>query len=546
MSFSTLRRRFALILAVLLTALLGTYCWQELHEPSYNGKRLSVVLRDLRDVSPVVSENPELDALIKIGPACLPYLIRQLELKDSSLENLYRRMWAKSPEAFQNRFPLGLTRAERRATAAFALWQIGPGAFSAAPALVKALSDPNANVRREAASALWVFPVLSPSVVAALVLALKDPSVQERSMAALEHINCKPLSIIPQLIRFLKDPNLAGEAARCLGSFGPDAREAVPSLLDAAKHGAAGDVSRIRFLVPEYRRYNREHAVKALGQIGVSSESIVTILADFASDPNEEDWVRHHALEALGLLKARPELILRVTKPLLVTADSKLRWMAYSVLANLGPKAAEAVPLLTSIMQQPLSSDDEERRLQMRAAVALCRISPVSASLAVPFFIDQLDRGSWLGADTLLLIQTNATPAQLTQLRQIMKLSKMRTKCWAALLVSKLDPLDPEPLNLIRQAASGTNHAEGSHAAFCLWKMTGETQPSLSVLTQLLQGGSHDSLEYLAQMGDAAKPAEPALKQALWSNDLSRRTVGEILFKLDPQFFQVQEHVDEK
>jgi hypothetical protein len=71
--------------------------------------------------------------------------------------------------------------------------------------------------------------------------------------------------------------------------------------------------------------------------------------------------------------------------------------------------------------------------------------------------------------------------------------------------------------------------------------MTGDPNRSLSVLTALLDErtdspNTQSYPQYLAKMGQAARPALPALRRALWHRHIyTRRQAGEALRRLDPQ-----------
>src|SRR5262249_13048582 len=133
-------------------------------------------------------------------------------------------------------------RAERRATAAWALGQIGPAARPVTAALVAALDDPEDRVRAEAAQALRFVNPRRTDAIAALARRLSDPTPMVRSRAAEALCDMAPESqaALPALIQLLHDPVLAYHGALCMQKLGPIASNAVPDLIEVVKQGVAG------------------------------------------------------------------------------------------------------------------------------------------------------------------------------------------------------------------------------------------------------------------------------------------------------------------
>jgi HEAT repeat protein len=174
-----------------------------------------------------------------------------------------------------------------RRKAASALVDLGPEARAAVPALTKALSDKDTYVRRFAAQALGKIGAPARSAVPALTKALKDEkkevaeaaaealgqirsvqgladtvkdkgadvSVRRKAIEALADLGPQAKSAVPVLINALKDREVRVQAAEALGAIGPDAKEAIPALKTASelKGGRNRDI--------------RQAATKALKQI---------------------------------------------------------------------------------------------------------------------------------------------------------------------------------------------------------------------------------------------------------------------------------------
>jgi HEAT repeat protein len=498
-------------------------------------------------VTQLGTPNPEVAALLEIGPSCLPYLKRQLARQDSRLEVLYRRLWKKAPAFFQKRFPLGPTRVQRRAAAAFALAQIGPAASTAAPELVNALKDPSPEVRRLAAEALRYTQGWTPGAVSALRQTLKDPDPMVRSRAEEVLWDMGPLAepAIPDLAALLKDPGQAYMSALCLGAVGPPARETVPGLVEVLTQGAVGAPSSLpsqnTLGNPNHsQNHNRAMAAEALGKIGVGTEPVIKALAD-AAQSSDESRQAETATEALGKLKAYPELAIPALEHALANTNALVAVAACKALAGFGPAAARATPLLLELMRQPPRRPNyaTDISLPVVAADALCQITPENTPLALPVFLNGL--GKCYEAYTALLAQTNIPQTYLPQLREKLEGSNGYAATLTAHILYKFDPKDPGPLQVINQILTQTNNSARACAAFTLWKMTGDPNRSLSVLTALLDErtdspNTQSYPQYLAKMGQAARPALPALRRALWHRHIyTRRQAGEALRRLDPQ-----------
>jgi hypothetical protein len=173
------------------------------------------------------------------------------------------------------------------------------------------------------------------------------------------------------------------------------------------------------------------------------------------------------------------------------------------------------------------------------AADALCQINPENRPLALPVLMNGL--GKCYEAYTALVAQTNIPLTYQAQLREKLKNAKGYTAVFTAHILYKIDPNDPEPMQVINEILTQTTNSARACAAFTLWKMTGDTNLSLKVLTALLQEridspATQAYPQYLAEMGGAAKPALPALRQALWHRHIyTRSQAGKALCRFDLQ-----------
>lgn len=178
-----------------------------------------------------------------------------------------------------------------------------------------------------------------------------------------------------------EDPELRWRAARALSSHGADAAGAVSALTANLKH-------------PDSKV--RGYSVHALGTIGGASKEALPKMVDIVTD--EDPLVRRSALMAIQKLKADPEITMPLMIAALRDADPRVAtsvlqqlasggpetlprlikaletpeatYWATIVAAEMGPKAAPAVPALIKV----LDSKDAETR--MHALMALGEIGP--------------------------------------------------------------------------------------------------------------------------------------------------------------------------
>src|SRR6266516_3066321 len=277
------RNRLLLVLLLLVAAVAG-WCFVAPRQRVYRGQPVSEWVRQLSITSLGVT-NAILDVLLDIGPDCLPPLVSNLESQDNVFSKAWQKYSPKLPRGVRNALPRPIPRAWRRATAAWALAQIGPAARPVTAALVAALDDPEDGVRAEAAQALRFVKARSPDAIAALARRLSDPTplVRSRAAEALWDLAPESRAALPALIQLLHDPDHAYQAASCMQELGPLASNAVLDLIDVVKQGVAGHPPKRKFSSPHSDQedpsaHNRAMAAKALGKIGIANAEVLGTL----------------------------------------------------------------------------------------------------------------------------------------------------------------------------------------------------------------------------------------------------------------------------
>jgi HEAT repeat protein len=162
---------------------------------------------------------------------------------------------------------------------------------------------------------------------------------------ALGRIHAEPGRAVPALTKSLtdSDQSVRQYAAEALGRFGADAQPAVPALVAIYEQNTAESY----------------HAATALGLIGPAAKAAVPSLLRGSADTNRDVEFRLQCLLALGRIHAEPELVVPALMQSLreAASDTEVQIQLFSAdaLGQFGPEARPAVPLLTTLLQDPHS-----------------------------------------------------------------------------------------------------------------------------------------------------------------------------------------------
>jgi HEAT repeat protein len=201
------------------------------------------------------------------------------------------------------------------------------------PFLIGALSDESDYVRRNAV--LMLDSLNGSETLPALEQAFHEGSPLAREAAAKALINLK-IEAVPFLIQMVKDEDeeLRILAIETLGDIGPDAKEAIPAVIEARKTEA--NYSPLVEAIDSFMLFMRKAAVPAL----------VETLKD------EADYMRSWAVFNLGIDgyyapdKSVPALI-----DALDDENYDIRYEVVQALSRLGPSAREAIPELIEALR---------------------------------------------------------------------------------------------------------------------------------------------------------------------------------------------------
>ncbi|HWY75441.1 MAG TPA: HEAT repeat domain-containing protein [Verrucomicrobiae bacterium] len=343
----------------------------------------------------------------------------------------------------------------------------------AVPFLVRALESSDRNTRLVATIVLSEFEGAAAPAVPAFLAGLANADAETRALCA-----------------------------QGLGRIGPKARRALPSLLKAADDQEA-DV--------------RSNAVFALSRIGLSNDQGKAIFAKAIVDLGGN--VRGQAILCAAELVTELAAVLPQLIALLddVSLEAWRQSMVFELIAQIGPKAKEAIPKLLSLMQDKA----QQSRVRFHAAGALWKIDSSSGPI-IETLVELLPSNPEGVSNVLYEIGPAAARAVPALVKLLNEDDDYDTK-WA--VVCTLGAIGRAAEPAIPALIQALGHASG-RVASCAAKALQEIgNAAISPLIEALRDPNPAAREYaadaLALMGPQAGVAVPALEQGL--EDRARR-----------------------
>ncbi|MCA9155286.1 MAG: HEAT repeat domain-containing protein [Planctomycetales bacterium] len=209
------------------------------------------------------------------------------------------------------------------------------------PQLVAALQDANDELIIQIVEGL---AGIGPDAVPAVMEAMKNPELRRVATLIINRIGPDAKSAVPGLVEALqttdKDLELRRELQFALGGIGPAAAPAVPELVESL----ASDNAEVR-----------RSAAYALGKIGAESKPAVPALRKLVA--SEDRYDRIAAVWALLKIDASNPRLRQVAVPLLIGALDHERMVvrleAAEALGEIGSDAKPAVPALKGLLEDP-------------------------------------------------------------------------------------------------------------------------------------------------------------------------------------------------
>jgi HEAT repeat protein len=430
-----------------------------------------------------------------------------------------------------------------------------------APRLVERLADESPEVRLAAIGSLQALgPAARQSVPEILERATAlDAELQGRCLSAVEEIGGDPKLLRKASLERLNHPSAKVRFAalgllwsvdpehpaclRCAATVPrfPEAKEPVLEIVRGKRPGAARLAPvLIELLRRETDPKSRQTTASALGLIGPAAKEAAPLLSDGLTAPNIE--TRTWTVECLRRIGAGDRR--RMTQALVEALDEEVglgtRRLAIQQLGELGPEAADAVPMLLECLNH---DDDDEMEA---AARALLRISPERARTQGGRFLEKrllMDVDPTKAARALLVLDNGHRGAVAT-LRRVLHEGEL---LFEGVLHAALDALGgagpgaKAVLGDVRSLMRDCRPQVRIHAAGAAWRIGKDSGPAVQALVECLDrsqrpGVREAALETLAAMGPAAKAALPVLlERSQEGAPAERRAVREAIRAIDPE-----------
>ncbi len=306
-----------------------------------------------------------------------------------------------------------------RLSAVTVLGKIGSGAAAAVPDLALLLGGEFKEVMAAYTSLKQIDP--EADLVSILLATLRSGTPDKAAKAALAigGLGAKARSAVPALIELLRDsnPNLQLAAVKALGALGSQAKDAVPPLVQLS----SGDDS------------VRVEIANALGSIKAEPQLALPVLTQLIFDPIPE--VRRAALRAVKAFGQAAKEAAPLIAVCMGDENEVIRRIAQEVLAAVAPQAN-----IVSLIAQVLAETDV--KLRERAVMALSFVTD-EPDAAVQLLIEALaDEASTVKARAVLALGYHqaAAKAAVPSLVEAVKDRDLEVS-WAAMIsLSKIDP----------------------------------------------------------------------------------------------------------
>jgi len=414
------------------------------------------------------------------GADATPYLVAAWQRTPSDFNKAAWVLWGKLPASWRWRLrrwgPVDVPGASSRA--AEWLRALGPDARAAVPALAEAaLRHPDRFQRSFAINTLGLVGLGNHDALQTLAGLLNDPDdvVKDAATLAIVPFGTNGITAMPDLIKIVKSRPKPFNALLTLAFLGPDAREAVPVILE-------------RFKDPELRG----NALTALSGIGSGNSGTASALVG-----------------SIGSLEAGEQVKVLET------------------LLKIGPAAKSVPPMLTAVR------DGQTNMLRLLAAMAIASIEqdpPEAMPVLIEALQGKLDRGVPL---------TIWIPSTRTTLREGFGLSPPAAAAWyLSQMDSAGQPALPNLKAVMAGAGHVWEKVLAARAIWRISGDATATAPTLAAhLKHDDLICLHYGLEALGEMGTNAASISPSLvgfinnRSNSWA---SRRQVLETLRRIDP------------
>lgn len=400
-----------------------------------------------------------------------------------------------------------------REKAAYALGELGGMGKPAIRPLMKALSDPDREVRVASA-----FAILQLGVKSELALSIVGKDAREGEPTLWKpqfygELARRNSRVPPLLVEVLKDERTKDriQVVLSIAEIGPAAADAVPFLLPVLKHA---------------KKLDREAAALAIGAIGPPARQALTDLRATLAD--DAPSVRLYAARALRQVDHDSQEALQLVQSQLNNAPTALRALALTVVRSWGPNGSPLVMELSKI----LSNTEEPDRLRWLAADALRAIGAPGGKSSIPSLQKALQAKERVvrvhAAGALLTINPKQTTVCLPVLVEALS-ADISTSSKAAEFLGEIGPDAKMVVPALKKALGSKTPSTVHKAALALIRIDPENVeivPALIAMQKLdVEFFGPDlakrlSIEALGELGPKARSALPNLLMLVQDSNL--------------------------
>jgi HEAT repeat protein len=410
----------------------------------------------------------------------------------------------------------------QRGRAASALACFGPAANGAVPDLIEMAKDERFEFYANAIEAMGrIGPDAGPAVPILIAKLSKQQCILEMqgSFGSSLHGNVElalariGAPALPALVKMLEPPYELTDTCvvKILGDMGPTAKGAVPALIRALAHDGSNTPPR------ELRR----HAIMALGKIGPDANSAIPSLNALLFE-NDDEFGEYpgEIVGALDKLGAAP--VLKILSLFLRTGD----FVAPALLAELGPRAKEAAPMLRHALA------DKRPFIAINAAIILTLVDPPAAD-AIPVLVEALEHPDQNVELSVPLALGRLGPDARSAIPALIRLAEKRhaqsDETDFIVALSRIDPEGRVCVPALVAALKGEDPDVSRTAADCLYLLGPRARDSIADLVAVTRrhfdvnlpdsNPAVSAVRALGRVGPASKLVIPALVDALENDD---------------------------
>lgn len=382
-----MKNRFRLVLvwvSAIGLAIILSWKWRD-HGPTHAGKSVPQWFQQFYSAGSYAGQSWDDEARLEatqalqtLGSDATPFLIKEAfkHRRDTFLSRPFYEVWRK----LYPKSPPFINADDLATEAVAALREIKPPAQTILPLLTNALTGPDTFRRRQALIMLGGIGDGAEAGLPFLVQALRQPQPWERGLAAqsLKWLGPMARPVLPGMIEALPLRPCPAYLIQAVGSFGSDARAALPAL--EAKLTGTNQQDRLR-------------AAVALTQIDDGHPQAIAAIKSAMianSDPQtrRDPQARRTAIWALREMKSGGADLIPDLQKLTREGGSEFGRVAIDVLERIAPNAA------VELLLEQLGSNSP--RAQIWAAGRLLRMQP-NHPQALALLIDNLKSGSRIG-----------------------------------------------------------------------------------------------------------------------------------------------------